>query len=147
MHWNKLRLAPTDGNGNGAKRYSSLFPSYASRHSEHVHRPAVSRTRLDRRLSDSGPRPQLEDAEGSDARSDDPLSGTNHASNGHVEDENDPPRASPLATAPERRPSLNRNRFSMLRFRHASDPQLSSTYAQADPDAPPVPDIRIPPRK
>lgn len=53
--------------------------------------------------------------------------------------------ATPPETPTERRQSLRRNRFSMLRFRHASDPQLSSSYAQADPDAPPVPPL--PPRK
>lgn len=42
-------------------------------------------------------------------------------------------------------PSQNtkRNRFSVMRFRHASDPQLSVTYQNAEP--PPVPSL--PPRE
>jgi hypothetical protein len=42
-------------------------------------------------------------------------------------------------------PSLRRNRFSFMRLRHASDPQLSKSYAKAgQQDTPPVPSL---PRK
>lgn len=40
------------------------------------------------------------------------------------------------------RPSVNPRRFSMLRFRHASDSQLSTTAKEhASRDAPPVPPV------
>ena len=40
------------------------------------------------------------------------------------------------------RPSMNARRFSMLRFRHASDSQLSTTAKEhAARDAPPVPPV------
>lgn len=40
-------------------------------------------------------------------------------------------------------PSLRRNRFSFMRLRHASDPQLSRSYAKAE-ETPPIPSL---PRK
>lgn len=137
MHWKGLRLTATDGSNNGSKRYSAIFPSSAFRHSEHGPRPSTpSATQLARRQSDSGPCSRIDEAE-SDAvqpttaeRPDEPTENAN---------------ATPPETPTERRQSLRRSRFNMLRFRHASDPQLSSSYAQADPDAPPVPPL--PPRK
>ncbi|KAJ5122708.1 hypothetical protein N7526_009645, partial [Penicillium atrosanguineum] len=41
-------------------------------------------------------------------------------------------------------PSLRRNRFSFMRLRHASDPQLSKSYAKAARDTPPVPSLPPP---
>lgn len=50
-----------------------------------------------------------------------------------------------VASTSETSASMKRNRFSMLRFRHASDPQLSVTYSQSEKDVPPMP--QVPPRK
>lgn len=50
-----------------------------------------------------------------------------------------------MAKSSENSASTKRNRFNMLRFRHASDPQLSATYSQSEKDVPQVP--QVPPRK
>ncbi|KAL1964971.1 hypothetical protein VTN77DRAFT_6171 [Rasamsonia byssochlamydoides] len=133
MHWKGLRLATTDGN-NGSKRYSSIFSTPGFRHSEHVPRSSPSATQLARRRSDSGPRPRTGDPE-SDALQPDITERLDE----QTESADAPPET------PTERQSLRRSRFNMLRFRHASDPQLSASYAQADPDAPPVPPLPMPP--
>ncbi|KMU85372.1 guanyl-nucleotide exchange factor Sec74 [Coccidioides immitis H538.4] len=43
--------------------------------------------------------------------------------------------------------NTKRNRFSLLRFRHASDPQLSASYQEAEaPPIPPIPESAQPPK-
>lgn len=53
--------------------------------------------------------------------------------------------ASPSSPGEALSGSLRRSRFSFMKLRHASDPQLSKSYAKAEPKPPPVP--AIPPRK
>lgn len=53
--------------------------------------------------------------------------------------------ASPASPGEALSGSLRRSRFSFMKLRHASDPQLSKSYAKAEPKPPPVP--AIPPRK
>lgn len=138
MHRIRARLASSDGNDN--KRYSLIFGPHARR-SEHVSRPSPSSSQLDRRVSDSGPRPNVD--EGTvvdDEKIERPnvyeRDNSNHASG---------TTGFPVASTSENSASMKRNRFSMLRFRHASDPQLSATYSQSERDVPPMP--HVPPRE
>lgn len=133
MHRIRARLASSDGNDN--KRYSSIFAPHARR-SEHVPRPSPSSSQLDRRVSDSGPRPNVDEGTVVDGEK--------------VERPNIYERGSgttgfSVASSSEHSASMKRHRFSMLRFRHASDPQLSVTYSQSAKDVPPMP--QVPPRK
>ncbi|KAH8696047.1 putative guanyl-nucleotide exchange factor [Talaromyces proteolyticus] len=140
MYWNRNRLAPTDANNNtGMKRYSFMLPTY-TRHSEHVPRPAASPTPVDRRLSDSGPRPPMDESQPDGVHTLGPESHKNESLNGHHHlDE------SGAVNHAQSGSSAKRNRFSMLRFRHASDPQLSATYSQSETSIPPVPSMPPPP--
>ncbi|KAE8554743.1 hypothetical protein EYB25_003284 [Talaromyces marneffei] len=138
MHRIRARLASSDGNDN--KRYSLIFGPHARR-SEHVSRPSPSSSQLDRRVSDSGPRPNVD--EGTvvdDEKIERPnvyeRDNSNHASG---------TTGFPVASTSENSASMKRNRFSMLRFRHASDPQLSATYSQSERDVPPMPHVPPPP--
>ena len=143
MHWNRLRLAAAEGHdlsNHQSKRHSSFLPIF-SRHSEHVPRPSASTTNIETRHSESGPRPDRVDAPELDGPQ---VSQPNNNDERLTEDTagTTAPRSSAEASrAGKRRP------FSMLRSRHASDPQLSVTYASSDPDAPPVPPLNMPPRK
>ena len=138
MHRIRARLASSDGNDN--KRYSLIFAPHARR-SEHIPRPSPSSSPLDRRVSDSGPRPNVEDdtavnGEKVERPSIYERDNSNHGSG---------TTGFSVASTSETSASMKRNRFSMLRFRHASDPQLSVTYSQSEKDVPPMP--QIPPRK
>lgn len=132
MHWKGLRLV-ADGS---SKRQSTIEPPVPaqSRRSEQL--PRQSPLVADPRLSESTARgPGLSPQDGTD------------------ESRLDVPGELPnLGLAPSDfagpssgdTPSLRRNRFSFMRLRHASDPQLSKSYAQAQDEAPPVPSL---PRK
>lgn len=137
MHWRGLRLGAVDGNE--SKRRSAIEPDAHARLSEHVPRPrpatgeppsrrSESATRSPVGMGSNGLRPTTPDE-----RSRDVPPGT--AETGKAD----------TPTSPVSRQVSLRNRFSMMRFRYASDPQLSTSYAQADEEAPPVPPM--PPRK
>lgn len=131
MHWKGLRLV-----ADGSSKRQSTEPQAQARRSEHLPRPSPPAT--EPRLSESAPRSQgltpLEEhgqsAEGlavPEAEPDHGVARTDFAG------------PSSLDTS-----SMRRNRFSFMRLRHASDPQLSKSYAKAQEEAPPVPSL---PRK
>lgn len=132
MHWKGLRLV-ADGS---SKRQGPIEPPHGRR-SEHLPRPSPPDT--EPRLSESNARsaglPQHDGSPDSSSRLDLPATGDDD----HTEDHSG--AASPSHGNP---PSMRRHRFSFMRFRHASDPQLSKSYSQAEQDAPPVPSL---PRK
>lgn len=132
MHWKALRINSADGNDSKRR---TLFESQP-RFSEQLSRPDHSSADLSSRRSESGPRPP------------------------HLAE----PDGGKQATTPEEFPpndssrmdnhgsswnsgtlNLRRNRFSFMRLRHASDPQLSKTYAKGEEGVPPVPSL--PPRR
>ncbi|OXV06539.1 hypothetical protein Egran_05693 [Elaphomyces granulatus] len=139
MPWKALRLSPfNSSDGNGSKKSNAIFSAVHARHSEHVPRPILPTSQHARRRSDSGPRPRIPESNGLQPATldDDPTETPEEtASNGNIE----------TSILMERRQSVLMNRFSVLRFRHASDPQLSTTFAQADGNTPPLPPMPPPP--
>lgn len=127
MHWKGLRLV---ADGRDSKRQSTIEGQ--PRRSEHLPRPSPPAT--EPRLSESIPRsPGL-------------SSSHVHLPSLQVPEESAEGQA-PTDFAPSSgdTPSLRRNRFSFMRLRHASDPQISKSYIKAgQQDAPPVPSL---PRK
>jgi hypothetical protein len=137
MPWKGFRLGPSDPN-NESKRHSVIFMGSRVRHSEHAPRPTPSMDQLARRRSDSGPHPRdLTETNGT--RPSTPKCSTRDGAGAPPK-----PGKSEPSQPTDRRQFLLSHRFSMLRFRHASDPQLSTSYVQADRNTPPVPPI---PRK
>lgn len=137
MHWKGLRLV-ADGS---SKRQSTIEPQTQARRSEHLPRPSPPET--EPRYSEALPRsPGLDMPVDVDdtTRADDVLAelGPGH---GVARTDLAGPSSSGLSADT---PSLRRNRFSFMRLRHASDPQLSKSYAKAAQDTPPVPSL---PRK
>lgn len=138
MHWKGLRLV-ADGSSKRQSTIESHQPQ--GRRSEHLPRPLAPIN--EPRYSESTPR--FSDlVESEDINTD----GDGTASRLQVPGERGP--EAPVArvdfpAGPSRgdTPSLRRNRFSFMRLRHASDPQLSKSYANAG-EAPPVPSL---PRK
>jgi hypothetical protein len=138
MPWKSLRPTPNDGSV--SKRYSTLFTTSDSSHSQQKSRPSLSRSPAARRQSDNGPRPILEESDHSTST----IAHLDHQGkhfNGTSETVPDTTTPSSLESSQPAR----RNRFSMLRIRHASDPQLSASYARSAPNSPAVPPL--PPRK
>ena len=137
MHWKGLRLV-ADGS---SKRQSTIEPQTQARRSEHLPRPSPPET--EPRYSETLPRsPGLDmpvdihdTTRGDDAPA---ASGPDH---GVARTDLAGSSSSGLSADT---PSLRRNRFSFMRLRHASDPQLSKSYAKAARDTPPVPSL---PRK
>jgi hypothetical protein len=138
MPWKSLRPNPNDGSM--SKRHSTLFTTSHFRHSEQNARPQPPRSPLSRRQSDNGPRPHME-ASGHSS----PLIGgaDDHGRSLNATNESTPDTTT-LSSMGSTQPA-RRNRFSMLRFRHASDPQLSASYARSAQMTPSVPPL--PPRK
>ncbi|EED21910.1 guanyl-nucleotide exchange factor, putative [Talaromyces stipitatus ATCC 10500] len=134
----RARLASSDGNDN--KRYSLIFAPHARR-SEHVPRPSPSSPQIDRRVSDSGPRPNVEEGTAVDSEKMERPNIYDHDNSNH----GNGTTGFSMASSSENSAAMKRNRFSMLRFRHASDPQLSVTYSQSEKDVPPVPQVPPPP--
>ncbi|KAJ5523421.1 hypothetical protein N7513_012965 [Penicillium frequentans] len=130
MHWKGLRLV-----ADSSKRQSTIEPQSQSRRSEHLPRPSPPVS--DPRLSESTARgPALP-----------PIDGTDDSRLGVPTDIPDHGVAeSDFAGPPSGdTPSLRRNRFSFMRLRHASDPQLSKSYAKAgQQEAPPMPSLPPP---
>lgn len=127
MHWKGLRLV-------GDSKKQTVEPQGQSRRSEHLPRPYPPAT--EPRLSESIPR-------------------SSHLSSSHAhlpglqvpeeKGSNDGvPQPDFAGPSSGDTPSLRRNRFSFMRLRHASDPQLSKSYVKAGQDTPPVPSL---PRK
>ncbi|OQE41887.1 hypothetical protein PENCOP_c004G04697 [Penicillium coprophilum] len=122
MHWKGLRLVAD-------KRQSTIEPGQ-SRRSEHLPRPYPP---AEPRLSESIPRSELSDS---------PVNPglqvpDDNGSNGVTQPD--------FAGSPEGdRPNLRHKRFSFMRLRHASDPQLSKSYVKAGQDTPPVPSLPPP---
>ncbi|CAI7587258.1 unnamed protein product [Penicillium bialowiezense] len=127
MHWKGLRLV---ADGRDSKRQSTIEGQ--PRRSEHLPRPSPPAT--EPRLSESIPRsPGL-------------SSSHVHLPSLQVPEESTEGQA-PTDFAPSSgdTPSLRRNRFSFMRLRHASDPQISKSYIKAgQQDAPPVPSLPPP---
>ncbi|KAE8144535.1 hypothetical protein BDV25DRAFT_91292 [Aspergillus avenaceus] len=139
MYWKGLRIGTSDGND--PKRRSLVEPqSVSSRHSEQIPRPTLSTTNLAPRRSESAPRspplvgpdePDHTDSTGAalaESRSHTPGK-TQHATTGLSVNDGS---------------NWRFNRFSFMRLRHASDPQLSKTYAKGEEDVPPVPNLPPP---
>lgn len=132
MHWKGLRLG-ADGS---SKRRSIIEPHTQARHSEHFPRPPppTSEPRYSETISRSH------------GLSDVPE-GTDDGSGPAMDASTDRGREHGIARTDFAGPStdthsVRRNRFSFMRLRHASDPQLSKSYTQAE--APPMPSL---PRK
>lgn len=127
MHWKGLRLV---ADGKDGKRHSTIE---GPRRSEHLPRPSPPAT--EPRLSESIPRSPG-------------LSSSNvHLPALQVPDRESTDGVAQTDFAPSSgdTPSLRRNRFSFMRLRHASDPQISKSYIKAgQQEAPPVPSL---PRK
>ncbi|KAJ5964819.1 uncharacterized protein N7479_004695 [Penicillium vulpinum] len=125
MHWKGLRLV-ADG-----KRQSSIEPQAQSRRSEHLPRPYPP---AEPRLSESIPRSGLSDSPVNTGLQVPDDNGSNHG-------EAPSDFAGPSSGD---RPSLRHKRFSFMRLRHASDPQLSKSYVKAGQSTPPVPSLPPP---
>ena len=137
MHWKGLRISSSDGND--SKRRSIVEPQSNFRYSEQLPRPTLSTTHLPPRRSESAPRspPQAEPEQTDRPQSNcDPHDGAEN-----IITKTQSPGAGLSATDGS---NVRRNRFSFFRLRHASDPQLSKSYAKAEEDIPPVPSL--PPR-
>lgn len=149
MPWRGLRIGIPDDTD--SKRRSVIDLSHSqSRHSEQLPRPSLSTSNLVPRHSESTPRtPRLtgadDDGDGND--DDDAANGDNRTSHlavpGDRTDNNNNTGNSPASQSPGEAlsGSLRRNRFSFMRLRHASDPQLSKSYAKAEQKPPPVPPL------
>lgn len=132
MHWKGLRLV-ADGS---SKRRSIIEPHTQARHSEQLPRPPPPTS--EPRYSETIPRSQgLSNVpEGTD---DGPGPAVDASTDGGPEHGI---ARTDFAGPSTDTHSVRRNRFSFMRLRHASDPQLSKSYAQAE--APPMPSL---PRK
>ncbi|CAI7637999.1 unnamed protein product [Penicillium glandicola] len=124
MHWKGLRLV-ADG-----KRQSTIEPQGQSRRSEHLPRPCAP---AEPRLSESIPRSGLSEINLPGLQVPDDK-GSNHGV----------AQSNVAGPSSGDRPSLRHNRFSFMRLRHASDPQLSKSYTKAGEKTPPVPSLPPP---
>lgn len=131
MTWKGFRLGGTVDHDSHPQLQQSLSPAgpFPVRHSEQIPRSTSPMGQLIPRFSES--------------TANSPLAGESQVA------ERSPPVVDPPAVS-RRKSDHNakqqttlRNKFSLMRFRHASDPQLSASYNQAG--TPPVPSL--PPRK
>lgn len=158
MPWKGLRIGVPDGT-DSSKKHTTVIdrPQPQFRHSEQLPRPSLSTSNLVPRHSESTPRsPPLTgpdgDGEGTNGDGADANGATRLAVPGdRTDNKNIPtttssPGNSPTSQSPgEALAGSLRSRFSFMRLRHASDPQLSKSYAKAEEKPPPVPSL--PPRK
>lgn len=140
MYWKGLRIGTSDGND--PKRRSLVEPQSVSRHSEQIPRPTLSTTNLAPRRSESAPRsPPLTGPDDADHDTDNAgaeLAGTHsHTPSGKIHNTG-------TNLSVNDGSNWRFNRFSFMRLRHASDPQLSKSYAKAEEDVPPVPSLPPP---
>ncbi|KAF7158650.1 hypothetical protein CNMCM5623_003710 [Aspergillus felis] len=144
MHWKGLRLGALDSND--SKRRSVVEPQPLSRHSEQLPRPTLSTTNLASRHSESAPRsPLLAGPDPDDENDhDDHETGDNdnkHLSEGPANTIRSRKGNVGAALVPGDASTWRRNRFSFMKLRHASDPQLSRSYAKGEEGTPPVPPL------
>ncbi|KAL5003388.1 hypothetical protein BDV10DRAFT_45016 [Aspergillus recurvatus] len=134
MHWKGLRLGALY---DSESRRNSAEPQ--SRHSEQLARSTLSATNLPPRISESSARSPNFTGPDDDKGEWEDKNGTLAAGNTSLKSK--VPNALYAS-----RDALNRsgNRFSLMRLRHASDPQLSKSYAKAEAEVPPVPNIPPP---
>ncbi|KAF9893398.1 hypothetical protein FE257_011830 [Aspergillus nanangensis] len=137
MHWKALRIGTSDSND--SKRRSLVESHPLGRHSEQIPRDTLSTTNIAPRRSESTPRSPIltgpEDAEHNGESLGELRSNTPAAR----------PRIPGAGLLSAESATLRRNRFSFMRLRHASDPQLSKTYAKGESkDVPPVPSLPPP---
>ncbi|KAL4764917.1 Arf family guanine nucleotide exchange factor SYT1 [Aspergillus foveolatus] len=135
MHWKGLRLGALY---DSESKRNPAEPQ--SRHSEQLARSTLSATNLPPRISES-------------SACSPNLTGLDVDGQAESEGNNGAPatgNSSLMSRVPNAlnssREALNRsgNRFSLMRLRHASDPQLSKSYAKAGTEVPPVPNIPPP---
>lgn len=128
MHWKGLRIGASD-------KHDSKGPSVVDpRHSVQLSRPTLSTTEVPSRRSETAPQAPLVTIPDENTQTATPGGYTANVS------KMEPPSLPHAGSA-----SSRRNRFSFMKLRHASDPQLSRSYAKGEQDAPPVPSL--PPRK
>ncbi|KAL2813987.1 hypothetical protein BJX63DRAFT_206794 [Aspergillus granulosus] len=138
MHWKGLRLGALYDSE--SKRHLAE-PQLQSRHSEQLSRPTQSTSNLAPRNSESSPRSPT-------FAGDDDDHGEGGGYKGIFAGNTSLKAKIPNALQTSRdHLHLRGNRFSLMRLRHASDPQLSKSYAKGEPDpqTPPVPNIPPPP--
>ncbi|RAQ61085.1 hypothetical protein AFCA_011833 [Aspergillus flavus] len=137
MYWKGLRIGTSDGNE--PKRRSLVEPQSVSRHSEQIPRPTLSTTNLAPRRSESAPRSPTLTGPDADHHAD--TAGPELAgSHSHTP----PGKERNTGLAVSDGSHWRFNRFSFMRLRHASDPQLSKSYAKGEEDIPPVPSLPPP---
>ncbi|GFF32454.1 arf guanine nucleotide exchange factor sec74 [Aspergillus udagawae] len=147
MHWKGLRLGALDNND--SKRRSVVEPQPLSRHSEQLPRPTLSTSNLASRHSESAPRSPLLAGPDHDDENDHDDHETGDDDNKHLsEGPADTIRSRKgnvgAALVPDDASTWRRNRFSFMKLRHASDPQLSRSYAKGEEGTPPVPPLPPP---
>ncbi|EEH40574.2 hypothetical protein PAAG_09027 [Paracoccidioides lutzii Pb01] len=130
MPWKGCRLGADDRN---SQPHHSVNPESApARHSEHIPRSNSAMDQLAPRLSESTANSPLAGEPGGAERSERTLSDNGPAGSGGKSVPNAKQQGTTIF-----------NRFSLMRFRHASDPQLSTSYNEAE--TPPVPSLLPPP--
>ncbi|KAL3467172.1 hypothetical protein BJX64DRAFT_191941 [Aspergillus heterothallicus] len=139
MHWKGLRLGALYDSE--SKRHLA-DPQLQSRHSEQLSRPTQSTSNLAPRNSESSPRSPSPAGDEEDHGEGGGIKGGIFAGNTSLKS-----KIPNALHASRDNLHLRGNRFSLMRLRHASDPQLSKSYAkgEADAQAPPVPNIPPPP--
>lgn len=124
LPWKGFRNDNT--NDNDASSGDPGNPEIVGRHSDHIFRPSpTEQQRPSSPVVESNPRFQLPDDSQMDL---DPGALNNTKTRKR---ELDPTRRQ------HQQQTAKRNRFSLMRFRHASDPQLSASFQKSE--APPVP--------
>ncbi|KAL2832835.1 hypothetical protein BDW59DRAFT_93076 [Aspergillus cavernicola] len=132
MHWKGLRLGALY---DSESKRNLAEPHLQSRHSEQITRSTLSTTNLPRN-SESSPRSPT--PAGDDDDQGEPgvgENGTTPAANSSLKSKQSTPDNS----------HWRGSRFNLMRLRHASDPQLSKSYAKGESEAPPVPNMPPPP--
>ncbi|KAL3480738.1 hypothetical protein BJX99DRAFT_244192 [Aspergillus californicus] len=137
MHWKGLRLGALYDN---ESKRNLADTQLQSRHSEQLARPTLSTTNLPRH-SESIPRSPTA------AGDDDDRGGPAVENNGTHPASNTSLKAKIPHVLQSTRDNVNTrgSRFNLLRLRHASDPQLSKSYAKGEREIPPVPSLPPPP--
>ncbi len=144
MHWKGLRLSALDSND--SKRRSVVEPQAHSRHSEQLPRSTPSATNLASRHSESAPRSPLLAGPDHDDENDHDDHGIGDNDNKHLsEGPADAIRSRKgnvgAALVQDDPSTWRRIRFSFMKLRLASDPQLSRSYAKGEEGTPPVPPL------
>ncbi|KAI9370581.1 hypothetical protein BJX61DRAFT_86181 [Aspergillus egyptiacus] len=143
MHWKGLRLGALH---DSESRRNLAEPQLQSRHSEQLARSTLSATNLPR-YSESSTRLPTPAGDEDHHDDDDGKGAQDQQNNGTMRAVSAPLKAIiPQALQPCRdNQTWLGNRFSLMKLRHASDPQLSKSYAEGEGEAPPVPEMPPPP--